>query len=135
MQGLSTAGDGSRSIIPSSDGLQGSHTLMSARPPSYFFRAKKISLGAIALLAAYSRLHALAVVPSNLGNVFSAGETLTIPVTIDPGSTLLSWTVIDYFGRQVSTGSTGLGGSTILLHPSTNGEVGYFGLNLTEAKG
>ena len=80
-------------------------------------------------------LQAIIVAPSSIGNVFSAGETVSIPVTADPGSTSMSWIVTDYFGRQVSTGAADVFGGSVTLRPSTGGEVGYFGLSLTELNG
>jgi hypothetical protein len=84
------------------------------------------------LLILNFNLKALTVTPSSVGNVFSTVDTVSIPVVANLASTSVSWTVTDYFGRQVSSGSTNLNGGMATINPSTHGEVGYFGLNLTE---
>lgn len=77
---------------------------------------------------------ALTVTPSKLGNVFYTTETVSIPVTSTAG-TSVSWTVTDYFGDVVASGTTAVSGGVATITPATAGEIGYFDLALVENPG
>jgi hypothetical protein len=97
--------------------------------------ATRYFLACISLFILNSNLKAITATSSRVGNVFSLVETVAIPVTGNSRSTSVAWTVTDYFGRKVATGSTNLSGGVAVVHPSAGGEVGYFDLSLTEMNG
>jgi hypothetical protein len=101
---------------------------LSLLPPAYL-------LACTFLFICRFNLEAVTVTPSNVGNVFSTADTVAIPITGGSGSTSVAWTVTDYFGRAVASGSTRLSGGAAILTPSVGGKVGYFDLSLTEMNG
>lgn len=76
----------------------------------------------------------LTVSPSKLGNVFYTTETVSIPVTASVG-TSVSWTVTDYFGFQVGSGTSTVSSQTATITPTTSGKIGYFYVALSEKTG
>ena len=77
---------------------------------------------------------ALTVSPSTLGNVFYTTETVSIPVKASVGTSVV-WTVTDYFGSTISSGTGAVSSGSVTLQPTTGGEIGYFDLALVEKTG
>ena len=64
-----------------------------------------------------------------LGNLFLTNETVRIPLTCDGSE--IRWTITDYFGRTIQTGSAVPKNKAVLIQPSLS-TVGYFDLAVTE---
>ena len=64
-----------------------------------------------------------------LGNLFLTNETVEIPLTCDGNE--IRWTMADYFGRTIETGTAVPRNKAILIQPSVSA-VGYFDLAVTE---
>jgi hypothetical protein len=97
--------------------------------------AAKYFLAGVSLFIFNFTLKAVTVTPSSVGNVFSATDTVAIPVAAGASSTSVAWTVTDYFGHKIVTGSATLVGGVATVLPPMGGKVGYFDLSLTEMNG
>jgi hypothetical protein len=67
-----------------------------------------------------------------LGNIFTEGEPVAIPVRAQ--GERLQWRVLDFFGAEVASGSETLTGRTATLEPDIKG-TGYFTIDVTAMAG
>jgi len=89
----------------------------------------------IALLALFAALwlvpaRAVTLEQATLGNIFSEGERVTVPVRGVSGN--LRWSVKDFFGKEIASGA--LRSSATKIEPQI-GSLGYFTLEITPEQG
>lgn len=71
--------------------------------------------------------------PSTPGNVFLSTEKTRLPVTASSGDRI-DWSITDYFGRRVKTGSTRVSSRQAVIDPGSSA-LGYFDVHVTEKRG